>query len=190
MSDQIATALVKGFKKNFTLHAQQKTSRLRAAVREEPLEGEDDFYDQIGAADGVDITERHGDTQYASTPHARRKVNALPWEWADLIDKQDKVRMLGDPQSTYVQAAVAAAGRRMDGHIIGAFFGTADTGKSGTTPIAFPNDAAHVVPVNLSGSNEGLTINKLIRAKRLLWDMDKEEDVSIHICVMGYATEP
>jgi hypothetical protein len=189
MSDQITTALVKGFRANFTLLAQQKKSRLRMAVREEPLTGEDDFFDRVGAADGADITSRHGDTQYASTPHDRRKVYAIGWEWADLIDKPDKVRMLGDPQSTYVQAAVASAGRRIDDHIIAAFFGTAYSGKTGTTAITFPTGATNVVPVNLSGSNEGLTVNKLIRAKRLLWEYDVDEDIPLHIAVTGEQLE-
>lgn len=189
MSDQITTALVKGFKKNFQLLCQQKESRLRASVREEPLTGEDDFFDQVGASDGADITERHGDTHYAQTPHARRKVNAIPWQWADLIDKPDKVRMLGDPQSTYVQAASASANRRIDDHLIAAFFGTAYTGKTGTTPVPFPNDAAHVVPVNLSGSNEGMTVNKLIRAKKLLWALEAPEDVQFHIALTSTQLE-
>ena len=86
MSAEITTALIKGFRANFEILSQQKKSRLRDSVREESLTGEDDYFDQIGAADGADITDRHGDTQYATTPHDRRKVSPIPWEWADLID--------------------------------------------------------------------------------------------------------
>lgn len=186
MSDQISTALVKGFKRNFQLLCQQKTSVLRNAVREETLTGEDDFFDQIGAAEGADITDRHGDTQYAVTPHSRRKCSAIPWEWADLIDKPDKVRMLGDPQSDYVKTAVAAANRRIDDHIIGAFFGTAYTGKTGTTAVTYPTSATYVVPVNLSGSTEGMTLNKLIRARKLLLALNNEPDANYHICISPY----
>lgn len=181
MSDSINVNLVKNFRANFIILAQQMKSRLREAVREEPLGGEDDFFDRIGAADGADITDRHGDTQYAATPHSRRKVNAIPWQWADLIDKKDKVRMLGDPQSSYVITASAAAGRRMDDHIIAAAFGNAYSGKAGTTPVPFPTAATHVVPVDLSGSAEGLTVNKLIRAKRLLKEKDIDPTIPLHI---------
>jgi hypothetical protein len=186
MSTEINTALVKGFKKNFQMLCQQKLSVLRGSVREEPLTGEDDFFDQIGAADGADITDRHGDTQYTVTPHSRRKVAAIPWEWADLIDKQDKVRMLGDPQSDYVKTAVAAANRRIDDHIIAAFFGTAYTGKAGTTAVTYPTSATYVVPVNLSGSNEGMTLNKLIRAKKLLLALNNEADAEMNIAIAPY----
>lgn len=185
MSDQISTALVKQFHSNFILLAQQKGSRLRNAVRVEPINAEDGFYDQIGASDGADIVDRHGDTQYAITPHDRRKVTPIPWQWADLIDKQDKVRMLGDPQSTYLQAAVAAAGRRIDDHIIAAAFGTAYTGKTGGTPVTFPTAATNVVPVNLGGSAEGMTVAKLIRAKALLWAYDVDEDIPLHCAMTG-----
>lgn len=182
MSDLITTNLVKGFKANFMILSQQLKSRLRDAVREEPLTGEDDFFDAIGAADGADITDRHGDTQYASTPHSRRKVHAIPWQWADLIDKKDKVRMLGDPQSSYVITAAAAAGRRMDDHVIAAAFGTAYTGKAGTTPVTFPT-STNVVAVDLGGSAEGLTINKLLAAREIIYGNDVDEDIPLHCAV-------
>jgi hypothetical protein len=67
-----------GLQEEFPTLVQQKESRLRASVREEPLTG------------GV-ITERHGDRGYSQTPHGRRKVNAIPWEWADLTDKPKNV---------------------------------------------------------------------------------------------------
>ena len=54
------------------------------------------------------------------------------YEWADLIDDADKVRMLIDPTSTYARAA-AAAMVAMDDAIIEAATGTAKTGKSGGT---------------------------------------------------------
>jgi hypothetical protein len=179
MSTEITTALVKQFHDNLTMLAQQTNSRFSDCVRNEPINAEDGFYDQIGAADGTDITTRHADTVYANTPHARRKITPIPWQWADLIDRADKVRMLGDPQNSYLQTAVASMNRRKDDHIINAFFGTAYTGKTGTTAVTYPTAATHVVPVNLGGSNEGMTVNKLIRAKRLLItldvDLDREE---------------
>ena len=59
------------------------------------------------------------------TPHSRRMVTMDSWEWADLIDDADKVRMLIDPTSSYAKAAAAAMGRAMDDEIIAAATGTA-----------------------------------------------------------------
>lgn len=188
MSEHISKALVKQFHDNFMILAQQRNSRLGKAVRNEPINAEDGFYDQIGGSDGFDITTRHADTRYADTPHDRRKITPVPWQWADLIDKSDKVRMLGDPQNEYLQMGIAAMNRRKDDHIIAAFFGSAWTGKTGTTEITFPGDNA--VPVDLGGSAEGLTINKLIRAKKLFIDNDidmdeEDEGYEFHICISG-----
>jgi hypothetical protein len=174
--------------------AQQKTSKLEDCVRNEPINAEDGFYDQIGAADGFDITTRHGDTRYANTPHDRRKITPVPWQWADLIDKADKVRMLGDPQNSYLQTAHAAWNRRKDDHIINAFFSPAYTGKTGTTQVAYPTAASHVVAVTVGSHDEatdcGLNVAKLAKAKRLLMDLDIDVDEEdIYICVNGKALE-
>ena len=44
----------------------------------------------------------------------------VDYEYADLIDKQDQVRTLIDPTSSYAQAAAFALGRAMDDEIISA----------------------------------------------------------------------
>ena len=96
------------------------------------------------------------------TPHSRRMVTMDSWEWADLIDDADKVRMLIDPTSSYAKAAAAAMGRAMDDEIIAAATGTALTGKTGSTSTSLPsaNQIAH-------GSAD-LTIAKLLAAKKQL----------------------
>jgi hypothetical protein len=82
--------------------------------------------------------------------------------------------MLADPTSSYVTNAVMALGRKMDDIIIEAAFGTAYTGKTGSTTVTFP--AASEIAVNYVESggavNSNLTIGKLRRARYLL---DKEE---------------
>jgi hypothetical protein len=190
MSEQITTALAKQFSRDVEMLAQQTDSVLSGGVRNEPINAEEGLYDQIGAADGNDIVDRHGDTQYAQTPHARRKVIPIPWEWADLIDRPDKVRMLWDPTNPYVKTAVSAANRRKDDHIISALFSTAYEGKTGSTPVSYPTAATHVVPVDLGGSAEGMTVNKAIRARRLLIDLDNDmKSEEFHIAVGGQQLE-
>ena len=194
MSTEITTALVKQFHDNFEMLAQQKTSKFESCVRVEPINAEDGFYDQIGAADGFDMTTRHADTRYANTPHARRKVTPIPWQWADLIDRADKVRMLGDPENAYLQAAIASLNRRKDDHIINAIFGTAYTGKTGATAVTYPTAATHVVAVTVGSSNGatdvGLNSDKLAKAKRLLMDLDVDVDEEeIYIAINGKGLE-
>jgi hypothetical protein len=88
-------------------------------VRLESVTGKNAFFDQVGSVTAVLKTSRHSDTPQIDTPHARRRVSLGDYEFADLIDQQDKVRLLIDPTSSYAQAAAMAMGRAMDDVIIG-----------------------------------------------------------------------
>lgn len=178
MSLVIDSAYVNAYKANVTLLVQQKGSRLRNAVRMEPQNAEFEFYDRIGATEAQEITGRHQDTPLMSTPHDRRRVSLRDFDWADLIDRQDKLRMLMDPTSAYSQNAVHAMGRKMDDLIIDAAFGTAYSGKTGATSTTFP--AANQIAVNYvetgGAANSNLTIGKLRRAKEILDAYDNDPD--------------
>lgn len=180
MSYQVDTAYVNQYRNNVSMLVQQKGSRLRPFVRVEPQNSEFEFYDRIGATDAVEITGRHQDTPLVSTPHDRRRVSLRDFDWADLIDRQDKLKMLIDPTSAYAMNAVFAMGRKMDDMIINSAFDTAYAGKNGTSTVSFP--AANQVAVNYvesgSAANGNLTIGKLRRAKEILdaYDNDPDEE--------------
>lgn len=162
MSTQVNTAFVNQFSANVSMLSQQMGSLLRGAVDVESVTGEKAFFDQIGEAAAVARTSRHGDTPLVETPHSRRMVSLTSYEWADLIDDADKVRMLIDPTSSYARAAAAAIGRAMDDAVIDALGGTAKTGKEGTTSTSFPSTQ------KIAHGSGGLTIAKLVNAKKLL----------------------
>ena len=162
MSTQITTAFVNQFSSNVQMLSQQMGSLLRTAVDSESVNGEKAFFDQVGAASAVLRTSRHADTPLVETPHSRRMVTMSDYEYADLIDDQDKVRLLVDPTSTYSRAAAAAMGRAMDDVIITAALGTANTGKDGSTSTALPAGQ------KIAHGSAGLTIAKLVSAKELL----------------------
>jgi hypothetical protein len=94
--------------------AQQNGSKLKACVRNEPVVGKQAFFDQIGATAARRRTSRHSDTPRMDTPHARRRVAVEDFDWADLIDAEDKVRTLIDPTSTYAMSAAKAPGHTLD----------------------------------------------------------------------------
>lgn len=177
MSTQITTAFVQQFSSNVQLLSQQMGSRLRGMVSEEAVVGEKAFFDQVGAAAAVKRTTRHGDTPLVETPHSRRMVTMDSYEWADLIDDADKVRMLIDPTSAYARTAAAAIGRAMDDAIIAAALGTAKTGKSGTTSTSFLSSNV------IAGGSVDMTIEKLIKAKSLLDQSDVDPSIPRYICV-------
>lgn len=175
MSVQITTAFVNQFSSNIQMLSQQMGSLLRNAVDVETVNGEKAFFDQVGSAAAVLRTTRHADTPLIDTPHSRRMVTMSDYEYADLIDDQDKVRLLVDPTSTYARAAAAAMGRAMDDVIITAALGTALTGKDGTTSTPF--DSNNSIPVG----GAGLTLAKLIEAKEILDSNDVDPSIPRYI---------
>lgn len=178
MSTQIDKALVQNYRSNIEVQFQQKGSRLRNTVRVETQNAEFDFYDRIGPVEAQKVTTRHGDTPLNETPHDRRRIALEDYDWADLIDKKDKLRMLADPTSSYTQNAVYALGRAQDRAIIAAATGTAYTGKTGATSVTFPSASEVAVNYVESGSaaNSNLTIGKLRRVRFLLESKEVIED--------------
>ena len=106
MSTQITTAFVQQYSSNVSMLAQQMGSRLRASVDVETINGKFAFFDQIGVTAAQVRSTRHGNTPQINTPHSRRRVGLADYEWADLIDDQDKVRLLVDPTSNYAKACL------------------------------------------------------------------------------------
>ena len=177
MSTQITTAFVNQFSANVQMLSQQMGSLLRNAVDVESVNGEKAFFDQVGSSAAVKKTSRHADTPLVETPHTRRMVTMSDYEWADLIDEQDKVRLLIDPTSTYGRAAAAAMGRAMDDEIIAAALGTAKTGKDGGTDTTLPAGQ------KIAHGSAGLTIAKLLSAKEILDANSVDPSITRHIVV-------
>ena len=161
MSNQITTAFVEQYSANVSMLSQQMGSKLRGAVDVETIRGKNAFFDQIGATAAVARTTRHGNTPQVNTPHSRRRVSLSDFEWADLIDDLDKVRMLVDPTSSYAKAAAAAMNRTIDDQIIAALGGSADTGVAGGTAVALPSSSKF----STAQQTDGLTIAKLLETK-------------------------
>lgn len=175
MSQFVTTAFVQQYSTNIAMLLQQQGSRLRGAVMEHGFVGKAaTVVEQFGAVTPVKNLARHSDTPLISTPQDRRWVYPTDYDWADLIDSQDKLRMLIDPTGPYTQAGVMAMGRAMDDEIINGFFGTNNTGENGTTAVTFPS--GQIVAANVGASaNTGLNVAKLRAAKKLL--MQAEVDI-------------
>lgn len=178
MSQQIDKALIQSYRSNIEIQFQQKGSRLRGTVRNETQNSEFDFYDRIGSVEAQKVTTRHGDTPLNETPHDRRRCQTEDYDWADLIDRKDKLRMLADPTSAYTQNAVFAMGRAQDRAIIAGATGTAYTGKTGSTAVTFAAASSIAVDYVEAGTaaNSNLSIGKLRRAKFLFDSTESVED--------------
>lgn len=179
MSTQITTAFVEQYKANVYHLTQQKGSKLRRAVRVENVNGSNAYFEQIGATSARIRTTRHADTPRMDIPHSRRRVSLSDYDWADLVDNEDQIRMLISPVSPYADAAAMAMGRAVDDAIIAAADGIAYTGVAGGTATAFDTNMVVDVQVRWPGvgaTDLGLNVAKLLEAARILGTNNVDPD--------------
>lgn len=159
MSQQITEAFVQQFADNFRHLAQQMTSRFEPHVTIEPnIVGMSKSVNRLGQRTAQRRTQRHADTPINDQPHSTRFVDLFDWDDGDMIDDQDKIRMLVDPTSEYVKAMVASLNRAKDDVIISSFGGNS---RATTGNIILPA----VQKIAVGGT--GLTKAKIIQARKL-----------------------
>jgi hypothetical protein len=180
MSNEILDWSVIDYKSTVEALLQQRGSKFRGAVMEDSYHGKSGAaVNQIGAVNAALRTTRHADTPLIETPHDKRWVNPSDYEWADLIDDQDKLRVISDPTSPYAVNGAMALGRAMDDVIIAAATGTALTGEDGTTSTAFP---AGQTAATTAG---GMTVAKLREAMQLMLAAEVDVDNEPLYCAIG-----
>jgi hypothetical protein len=161
-STSITTAFVKQYGATLDLLTQTIGGKFKGTHLEESIEGEEKYYDQLGSVIADEVTSRYADSPENDISHDRRRVVATAYDVGLMLDKFDKVQMLVNPESEYVQQQVTALMRKYDIEFLKGLFGTAQTGKtgSGTASLAAANKIAH--------NNEGLTIDKIAEAREIM----------------------
>ena len=197
MSFMITDAFVQQFTGNVRFLAQQKETRFRRAVVEDQITGEAAYMEQLAPATARKVQARNSDSPVMNSQSLRRRIAPYDYDWGDLIDRLDKVRLLIDPTSSYAMNASMAMNRGVDDEIIGCLWANAYTGHAGGTVVAWPNGNAESVPTTPAGTvvgvadwtygngsgNAGLTISKLISAKAALLAGEGDENEETFIAV-------
>lgn len=163
MSFQITEAFVEQFGETVIMLSQQMGSVLGGAVRmKSGVIGKRTSFERIGATSMQVRTTRHSDTPLVNTQHSRRWANLSEYDWADLIDEPDELKMLISVQSPYAINAAWAAGRTKDDIIITAALGTAVTGEEA--------GGTQVLPAGqkVAAASAGLTLAKIREAAKIL----------------------
>lgn len=137
----IDTSMVKQFSSNIYHLAQQKDSRVWPLLkRKETIVGEEKFFDRLSSDDSVqEKTGRNVDVVFTDMEYTRRRLTMRDYFWATLVDKEDKLRVIHNPESEYAIAARSAVARKMDDIAIAALLGTVYTGKTGSTATVLPD---------------------------------------------------
>ena len=168
----IDTAFVKQFGNTLDLLTQTKGGKFTGKCLEESIEGESKFYDQLDSVTATEATRATSTGTTNSFPdspdnfieHKRRMVEATPYDIGLMLDRFDKVEMLVNPESQYVQQMVHALNRKKDIEFIIGALGAAKTGKAGGgTAAEFNQLVAKEI-----GTNTGMNIDKLIETRKTL----------------------
>jgi len=179
MAGDITEAFVQQFADNFVHVAQQKKSRFETAVATEGnIVGMSKSINRLGQRTAQRRLVRHGDTPINDQQFSTRYVDLFDWEDGDMVDDQDKIRMLVDPTSDEVQAMVASMNRAKDDIIIGALGGNA---RSSAGNVALPSSQKIAV------GTTGLTKAKIIQAKQLFRSNEADEEAGEEL-YMGYSS--
>lgn len=187
MSQYVTTHYVQQYTTNVQLLSQQKGSRLRGSVTTGSYTGKQGVpVDQFAPTVATKRTTRYPSLTPADTQADRRWVFPSDYDWNDLIDNIDKLRLLIDPQSSYVTNGTAAMSRAMDDEIIAAFFGVAKTGSDGSTSTSFPASQQVSASEGASAAT-GMNVEKLKAGIQLLlqneaWDPSSGDRIN---CVIS-----
>lgn len=180
MSNQITEAFRQEFADNFKHVAQQNGSRLEGTVMQEAgIKGSSKSINRLGQRTAQRRLNRHSDTPINDQPHSTRFVDLFDWEDGDMLDDQDKIRMLVDPNSDYVKAMVGGLNRAKDDVIISALGGNA---RSTSGNVALP--AAQKIAVG----GTGLTKAKIIQAKKMFRANEADEEAGEELTMLYSAT--
>lgn len=172
MSSQVTTATIQSYTNMASHLLQQKGSKLKKHIWQKSFTGKAaKAVEQIGKVEARKKTVRHSDQDIIETPHAARWIHPDMYYLNDLIDSDDKLKMLIDATSAYAESQMYGMGRKVDSVICDALLGTAYTGENGTTTTAF--DTANQ-QIALGGA--GMTFSKIRDTKKILMDNDWDDE--------------
>lgn len=151
---------------------QQMTSRLRGKVSEQGgLVGKMAApVTQYGSVVMKAPTGLFAPLNHTQPNSIRPWIFPIPGSLPQLIDSFQQLETIVDPKNAYAQAAAAATGRYWDDGVIAAFFAARSIGVDigALTSDTFSTSSFQVASIFGSSAASGLTIAKIIEARRIL----------------------
>jgi hypothetical protein len=170
MSYNVPPSFQSKYENNVELALQQHKSML-----EDSVDSQDDasadmikVKDIVGNTQAQQADERHGDTKYNNPTYDGVWLGKPPeLYYADLIDTADQLSTSIELQGTSSQTGAGTVQRAKDQRILEGFYGSIQSGKTGTITTAFP--ASQVVPVDYGATGPAvMNVAKLRAATKML----------------------
>lgn len=153
---------------NIRHQLQQSESVFEPCVEVGSMSGKRQRYKYLGKIEMNETLNRKGDTNWIEFDYWNRWVSSRSFDLSWLDDKDEIEKLLTDPKSDYVIAAVRAAKRRKDRTIIAAFNGIAYTGEEAQNPVPFLDSRIVNIQFGDGTANVGLNLAKIKRAKYIM----------------------
>lgn len=199
MSVSIDNAFIVAVDGAVTLAAQAMDSAFRGAVRVKPVTGKAWDVNTLGAFDLQLTTGKHQDTPIANPEHGKRRGQILDYSIGVLIDQEDELKTLINPQGEYTTELGYAQNRRFDRTVIAALNAnvatvtangiTESVNAAGGVLTAFQGwDGTASVNHVIAHGSVGLTVAKVRQTKRLL-DFQQAPQSGRHFVTSSYGLE-
>lgn len=193
----IPTWFVDQFAKTFTHVLQQRESKIASRVRRETISGEDKSIDAISSFSMTKRASRHQETNWTDPSSQRRWLDWATYDTDVMVDNQDKLSMLVDPTSEYLNGMRMAANRQMDNLVIDAAFASVTSGRDRGSTISWADTKftgtnhdtegliiEHDTGVHgASGTSSSLTPDKLRLVREIFAAKDVPDEMPIYIVV-------
>ena len=183
------------FSTNLELLLQQQGSKLRGKVKEGFHVGKmASPINQVGAVQSQIPAGRYAPLNRVDSDFVRRWVFPTDRELPQLIDSFDELKTIVDPKSAYVTGASYAFGRDWDDAIIAAAPSTTtqigqDAASLTSEDFTVGSTNPFQVGVSFGGTNTGLSVAKLIEAKRIFRHYHNDPDTDPMTVVIGSTQE-
>jgi len=189
MSVNLAAHYVMQYSTNLALLLQQKESRLRASVSSGSHVGKQASpLDQFGPVAAKKVSGRFQPKERTDAPVDRRWVVPVDYDLEQKIDSFDKLKMISDPKSIYVQNTMAAFNRAMDDEIISGIFDANKTGEVGASSTVFDTNQVVAVTTGATAAT-GMNVAKLKAARKLFRKREVDLDMEQLYCTISAEQE-
>ena len=192
MSANFVNLVTQEFTSTVQLLLQQKESLLSGAVSRGTHVGKAASpVNQVGVVQFQTPSGRYSPLNRQDPDMTRRWVFPVDAEAMVMIDSFDQLKSIVDPMSAESQAIMAAAGRYMDDRLFGSFFATAYTGPDtgSLTSESFNTTNFRIASTFGASSATGLTVAKIIEARRILRHYHNELETDMPTMVIGSQQE-
>lgn len=164
MANSVPEAFVKAYHANISVRYFENGGKLAGVAGEvhDGITAETDHFELVKQVEAEEKTTQFEEQPNLNPEHSKRSLNLRDFFFNAYIDKQDRLRLLADPQSVYVMNALEALRRKGDSLRYTALRGSVLQGKTNPSTITLP--ASQKVAVGTGP----LSVEKIMDAAAIL----------------------